>query len=81
MLLASITSSITDALTSFIGDQGVYAVFVLMLVDAVLPAASELVLYTDGLLDAYRRVDDVSSIGLDELLEGDGGTGAGPPHP
>ena len=34
------------------------------------PAASELVLYTDGLLDAYRRVDDVSSIGLDELLEG-----------
>jgi serine phosphatase RsbU (regulator of sigma subunit) len=28
-----------------------------------------LLLYTDGLLDAYRRVDSQSSIGLDELLE------------
>jgi membrane protein DedA with SNARE-associated domain len=35
---------ITSSLTSLIGDHGLYAVFVLMLVDAVLPAASELVM-------------------------------------
>ena len=52
MLVASITSSVTDALTSFIGDQGVYAVFLLMFVDAVLPAASELVMVYAGALAA-----------------------------
>ena len=52
VLIASITSSITDALTSFIGDQGVYAVFLLMFVDAVLPAASELVMVYAGALAA-----------------------------
>jgi membrane protein DedA with SNARE-associated domain len=50
--IASITSSVTDALTSFIGDHGVYAVFVLMFVDAVLPAASELVMVYAGALAA-----------------------------
>jgi serine phosphatase RsbU (regulator of sigma subunit) len=30
---------------------------------------SSLVLYTDGLLDAYREVDSLASVGLDELLE------------
>jgi serine phosphatase RsbU (regulator of sigma subunit) len=30
---------------------------------------SALVLYTDGLLDAYRQVDSLTSVGLDELLE------------
>ena len=38
---ASILSAITDALTELIGDHGIYAVFILMFVDAVLPAASE----------------------------------------
>ena len=52
MLTASITSSITDALTSFIGDHGVYAVFALMFVDAVVPAASELVMLYAGALAA-----------------------------
>ena len=52
MLLASITSSVTDALTSFIGDHGVYAVFALMFIDAVLPAASELVMLYAGALAA-----------------------------
>ena len=47
-MLASITSSIT----SFIGDYGVYAVFVLMAIDAVLPAASELVMLYAGALAA-----------------------------
>ena len=36
MLLASVTSSVT----SFVGNYGVYAVFLLMAVDAVFPAAS-----------------------------------------
>lgn len=39
---------ITEAVTSAIGDYGLYAVFVLMLVDAVLPAASEVVLLYAG---------------------------------
>jgi membrane protein DedA with SNARE-associated domain len=39
---------ITDAVTGAIGDYGLYAVFVLMLVDAVLPAASELVMVYAG---------------------------------
>src|ERR687888_2076785 len=39
---------ITGAVTSAIGDYGLYAVFLLMLVDAVLPAASEVVLLYAG---------------------------------
>jgi membrane protein DedA with SNARE-associated domain len=39
---------ITDAVTSAIGDYGLYAVFLLMFVDAVLPAASELVMLYAG---------------------------------
>ena len=41
-----------DAITGAIGDHGVYAVFLLMLVDAVLPAASELVMVYAGALAA-----------------------------
>jgi serine phosphatase RsbU (regulator of sigma subunit) len=36
---------------------------------AQLAPGSSLLLYTDGLLDAYRRVDSLTSVGLDELLE------------
>jgi membrane protein DedA with SNARE-associated domain len=39
---------ITSAVTSAIGDYGLYAVFLLMFVDAVLPAASELVMLYAG---------------------------------
>jgi membrane protein DedA with SNARE-associated domain len=39
---------ITEAVTGVIGDYGLYAVFVLMLVDAVFPAASELVMVYAG---------------------------------
>jgi membrane protein DedA with SNARE-associated domain len=46
VLLASVTHSIT----SFVGDHGVYAVFVLMAIDAVFPAASELVMIYGGAL-------------------------------
>lgn len=47
-----LVASITDALTSFIGDHGLYAVFLLMAIDAVLPAASELVMVYGGALAA-----------------------------
>jgi membrane protein DedA with SNARE-associated domain len=45
-------AGITDSLTSLIGDYGLYAVFLLMLIDAVLPAASELVMVYGGALAA-----------------------------
>ena len=48
MLVASTLSEVTDAVTSAIGDYGLYAVFVLMLVDAVFPAASEVVMVYAG---------------------------------
>ena len=52
MLEASVLSAITDALTEIVGDHGIYAVFILMFVDAVLPAASELVMVYAGALAA-----------------------------
>ena len=39
---------ITDFLTGAVGDYGLYAVFLLMLIDAVLPAGSELVMVFGG---------------------------------
>src|SRR5918911_585258 len=42
----------THAVTSWIGDYGLYAVFALMVVDAVFPAASELVMLYAGVLAA-----------------------------
>ena len=45
-------SGITDALTGAIGDAGVYAVFGLMLIDAVFPAGSEIVMLYAGALAA-----------------------------
>ena len=52
MLVASILGEITDAVTSAIGDYGLYAVFLLMLVDAVFPAASEVVMLYAGAVAA-----------------------------
>jgi membrane protein DedA with SNARE-associated domain len=43
---------VTETFTSVVGDYGLYAVFLLMLVDAVLPAASELVMVYSGALAA-----------------------------
>ena len=45
-------AGITSSLTSLIGDHGLYAVFILMAIDAVLPAASELVMVYAGALAA-----------------------------
>ncbi len=48
MILASVSSS----LTANVRDHGLYAVFVLMAIDAVLPAASELVMVVGGAVAA-----------------------------
>jgi membrane protein DedA with SNARE-associated domain len=50
--VASILSGITDLLTTVVGDYGFYAVFLLMAVDAVLPAASEAVMVYGGAVAA-----------------------------
>ena len=43
-------ASISGSVTSFVGNHGVYAVFALMALDAVFPAASELVMLYAGAL-------------------------------
>jgi membrane protein DedA with SNARE-associated domain len=47
-----VVASVTGSLTSLIGDHGLYAVFALMAIDAVFPAASELVMVYAGALAA-----------------------------
>jgi len=50
--VASILSEITELMTTLIGDYGLYAVFWLMLIDAVFPAASEVVMVYSGAVAA-----------------------------
>jgi len=45
-----VLASLTGSVTSFVGNHGVYAVFALMALDAVFPAASELVMVYAGAL-------------------------------
>jgi membrane protein DedA with SNARE-associated domain len=52
ILASSITGFVTDWVTAAIGDYGLYAVFALMLADAVFPTASELVMVYSGALAA-----------------------------
>ena len=47
-MLFSILSGITESVTSMIGNYGLYAVFILMLIDAVFPTASEVVMVYGG---------------------------------
>jgi len=47
-MLFSILTTLTDAITTAIGNYGLYAVFFLMLIDAVFPAASEVVMVYGG---------------------------------
>jgi membrane protein DedA with SNARE-associated domain len=47
-----VLASLTGSVTTFIGNHGVYAVFALMALDAVFPAASELVMVYAGALAA-----------------------------
>jgi len=56
-------ASVTSGITSFIGDYGLYAVFVLMLVDALFPVASELVMVYGGALAAGAFAHDVTLFG------------------
>ena len=69
MVVASVLSVITDAVTAAIGDHGLYAVFLLMLIDAVLPAASELVMVYGGALAAGALAASVVFFGA-ELAPG-----------
>jgi len=59
MIVAGITSSITHQVAT----HGVYAVFVLMAIDAVFPAASELVMLYAGAIAAGAFSDNVSLFG------------------
>jgi membrane protein DedA with SNARE-associated domain len=45
-------ASVSSALTTLIGDHGLYAIFVLMAIDAVFPVASELIMVYGGALAA-----------------------------
>ena len=65
MLVASVTSVVTDKVTEAIGDHGLYAVFFLMLVDAVFPAFSELVMLYSGALAAGAFASGVVLFGHD----------------
>jgi membrane protein DedA with SNARE-associated domain len=47
-----VLASLTGSITSFIGNHGVYAVFALMLLSAVIPAASEVVMLYGGAVAA-----------------------------
>jgi membrane protein DedA with SNARE-associated domain len=53
---------ITATVTGWIGDYGLYAIFLLMLVDAILPAASELVLVYGGALAAGAFVGSTPTL-------------------
>jgi membrane protein DedA with SNARE-associated domain len=60
---ASITASITDWVTTVVGDYGLYAVFFLMMLDAVFPAASEIVMVFGGALASGALAADVTLFG------------------
>lgn len=47
-MVLSVLSGVTESITSVIGDYGLYAVFFLMMIDAVFPAASEPVMVYGG---------------------------------
>jgi membrane protein DedA with SNARE-associated domain len=59
VLVASISAKLTD----FVGGHGLYAVFLLMLIDAVFPAASELVMVYGGALAAGAFAHTVGGFG------------------
>ncbi len=50
-------ASVTGSVTSFVGDHGVYAVFLLMCLSAVIPAASEVVMLYAGAVAAGAFAD------------------------
>ena len=59
-------SDITDWITEVVGNHGLYAVFLLMMIDAVFPAASELVmLYAGAIASGALAGQSVSLFGHD----------------
>jgi membrane protein DedA with SNARE-associated domain len=56
-------ASLSGSVTTFVRDHGLYAVFVLMVVDAVFPAASELVMVYGGAVAAGAFGASVSLFG------------------
>jgi membrane protein DedA with SNARE-associated domain len=52
-----VLASVTGSITSFVGDHGVYAVFALMVLSAVVPAASEVVMIYGGAVAAGAFAD------------------------
>ena len=54
-------ASVSGQITSLIGNHGVYAVFLLMAIDAVFPAASEVVMVYAGALASGAFADQTSS--------------------
>jgi len=58
-------ASVSSSLTTFVRDHGLYAVFVLMAVDAVLPAFSELVMVVGGAVAAGAFGASFSLFGSD----------------
>jgi len=60
---ASLLSELTHFLTDLVGDYGLYAVFLLMLIDAVFPAASEPVMVFGGALASGALAADVVLFG------------------
>ena len=70
LVVASILSELSDAITGTIGDYGLYAIFWLMLIDAVLPAASELVMVYGGALAAGAFANQQVTLFGREIDEG-----------
>jgi membrane protein DedA with SNARE-associated domain len=70
MPTASILSELSHLVTDTIGDHGLYAVFLLMLVDAVLPAASELIMVYAGALAAGAFAGQSVTLGGWEIPHG-----------
>jgi membrane protein DedA with SNARE-associated domain len=58
-------ASLTDTLTTAVGDHGVVAVFLLMAVDAVLPIGGEIVMLFAGVLAAGALRQRATLLGLD----------------
>jgi membrane protein DedA with SNARE-associated domain len=58
-------ASITDTLTTAVGDHGLVAVFLLMAVDAVLPIGGEIVMLFAGVLAAGALQQRATLLGID----------------
>src|SRR5438105_11394097 len=58
-------ASVTGSITSQIGNHGLWAVFLLMAIDAVFPAASELVMLYAGALASGALTDEIVLFGTE----------------